>query len=408
MITTKLYLDTRSQSGAERPAPLKLSIHLHKQTAYIFTGYKILPKEWEQKTMLAKDKNTNLSVSRFKFRVDSILADWQSSRKLDGLNASTVKRLLEIELSPDTTGGIRFLEHLEVFGSTRPKKRTREIYAATVDRIRAFDRGAELLTFDDITYGWLDRFDGFLARTSPKKNARNIHFRNIRAAFNDARKKKYTQCYPFLEYQVHPEPTAKKDLLLDQIRSLFNAKVKPWQEKYLDFFKMSFMLIGMNTEDMIHVKEICGGRIEYIRAKTGKPYSIKVEPECLELINKYRGQAYLLNVLDTYSRTCHWTSKVNNELKEICKENGLPSVSINWARHSWSTLAINELDIPKDTVSRSMGHGSKSVTDIYIHFDRTKIDRANRQVLDLVLYDRRNADVYELIRQLNEKVEKLA
>ena len=38
-------------------------------------------------------------------------------------------------------------------------------------RILAFDPKAERLAFEDIGIGWLDRFDAFLARTSPKKNA---------------------------------------------------------------------------------------------------------------------------------------------------------------------------------------------------------------------------------------------
>ena len=405
MITTKFYLDTRRTPGGN-PAPLKITIYWKGRVAYLSTGVKILPGEWDVKGGYAKDRVTQQAISRIKVRVDTLLTNMQESHRLDGLDAMEIKNLLEREMSPDSHEKARFLDCLEAYAITRPQPRTTEIYQATAARIRAFDPHADNLRFEDITLSWLERFDSFLALTSPKANARNIHFRNIRAVFNDARRKKYTQCYPFLDFKVRPEPTAHKNLLVEQLRTLFNAEVKPWQQKYVDFFKISFMLIGINTGDLIHATGINGDRLEYERAKTHKPYSIKVEPECLALINKYRGEKYLLNVLDTYAKTNHWTSKVNNELQTIAKDLGLPKISTNWMRHSWATIAA-ELDIPNDTIAAAAGHSRKTVTDIYINFDRTKIDRANRQVLDYVLYDRKPEDAYKMIQRLTEMVEDL-
>ena len=58
------------------------------------------------------------------------------------------------------------------------------------------------------------------------------------------------------------------------------------------------------------------------------------------------------------------------------------------ARHSWATIAA-ELEIPKETIAAALGHGGNTVTDIYIDFDRKKVDEANRRVLDWVLYGKR-------------------
>lgn len=46
---------------------------------------------------------------------------------------------------------------------------------------------------------------------------------------------------------------------------------------------------------------------------------------------------------------------------------------------------INELDIPKETVSAALGHtmGSR-ITAVYINFDRKKVDVANRRLIDLI------------------------
>ncbi|MDO5760966.1 MAG: hypothetical protein Q4Q06_08060 [Bacteroidota bacterium] len=45
----------------------------------------------------------------------------------------------------------------------------------------------------------------------------------------------------------------------------------------------------------------------------------------------------------------------------------------------------SELDIPKEIIAKALGHGSKTVTDIYINFNTKKIDEANRKVIDYIL-----------------------
>ena len=374
MITTRLYLDTRA-SAPGSPSPLKLAIYWNRSESYLPTGFKLSPSQWDKKAKAAKDIATQSSITRFRLKVDTLLMDWQEEHVLDGLSASDIRRMVERELSPDSSVKARFLARMETYAATRPKQRTTEIYRATIDRIRAFDRSADALRFEDITIDWLDRFDAFLAKTSKKRNARNIHLRNIRAVFNDANKKRLTSYYPFHCYEIRPEPTMKRALSVEQLRILFTSAVPDWQQRYVDFFKISFMLIGMNTEDILHVTGIAGGRLEYQRAKTYKPYSIKVENECAEIIERYRGQGQLLDPLDTYANTHNWTSRVNNVLKEISKPLGLPPISVYWARHSWATIAA-ELDIPKETIAAALGHSASTVTDIYINFDRTKIDRA--------------------------------
>lgn len=63
-----------------------------------------------------------------------------------------------------------------------------------------------------------------------------------------------------------------------------------------------------------------------------------------------------------------------------------PELSSNGARHSWATAGIS-LDIPKETISRGMGHSNGiRVTDTYIDFDMRKVDEANRRIIDLILY----------------------
>lgn len=404
MITTKFYLDTRSTKEGNA-APLKISITKNRKVAYIPTSIRIIPSDWNTFSLKAKSPAVQISAELKKADVDTILIDMQRQHKLDGLTARQVRDMILEQLTPEEVGPEKLISVFQEFASTRKKQRTREIYQATIERIRKFEHKADLLTFEDIDLGWLDRFDSFLARTSPKKNARNIHLRNIRAVFNHARKLRITQCYPFLNYEIRGEATKKRCLSAEQLRLLFTAELPSWQKRYVDFFEMSFLLIAINTEDLVHANAIENGRLEYCRAKTYRPYSIKVEDECQEIIDRHKGQLYLLDILDTYSCTHNWTSRVNNVLKEVSETLGLPRISMYWARHSWATIAA-ELEIPSETISAAMGHSSNTVTDIYIKFDRAKIDRANRQVMDYVLYGKKPMTIYDILNLNFEDIKK--
>ena len=404
MITTKFYLDTRATAPGSA-APLKISITKDRQVSYLNTGIRILPDDWDSSALKARSVAIQQAADVKLGDVITIYRELQRKGKLDGLNARGIRDRIQEEMTPGKKEPDRFLAVFRKFAATRPKQRTTEIYMATVAKVLAFEPKAERLTFADINIGWLDRFDSFLAKTSPKKNARNIHFRNIRAVFNHARKRGITQHYPFLNYEIRHEETAKRCLSADKLRRLFSAELPAWQKRYVDFFEVSFLLIGMNTEDLVHATDIVDGRLEYRRAKTGRPYSIKVEPECQEIIDRLKGRSWLLNPLDTYSCTHHWTSKVNNVLKDIASDLGLPKISMYWARHSWATIAA-ELDIPHETIAAAMGHSGGTVTDIYINFDRTKIDRANRQVIDYVLHGKKQQTVQDILSRSFEELRK--
>lgn len=406
MITTKFYLDTRS-TAAGCAAPLKISVTVNRTVAYIPTGIRLLPSDWNKAANRAKSAATQQAADLIRMNVINVCLRLSQEGKLDGLNAREVRDRIMEDLSPAEHRPARLLETFREYAAQpKLKQRTKEIYEATAARILAFDAKAERLTFADIGVGWLDRFDAFLARTSPKKNARNIHHRNIRAVFNYARKRDATTNYPFINYEIHGEPTDHRDLSVGQLRRLFSAELPAWKKRYVDFFELSFLLIGMNTEDLLHADRINDGRLEYRRAKTGRPYSIKIEPECMEILKSRPGKTYILDILDTYSCTRHWSSKVNNVLKDVAAELGLPPISMYWARHSWSTIATNELGIPWDTVRAALGHSGGMTTDIYIDADRGRIDLANRQMIDYVLHEKKPLTVQDLLRRNLEEIRK--
>lgn len=338
----------------------------------------------------------------FKPRIKEIL-DRKAVEWPKGIDAKFVRDYVGRELGlidEEEDETIRFTRHFQRFIDGKTNNGTKGVYKHTLDKIRAFDKDVDKKCFEDITLRWLTDFEAFCAKTACK-NARNIHLRNIRAVFNNAIDYEITTAYPFRRFKIRPEATRKRSLSVDELRRLFAYPVEPYAEIYRDCFKLIFMLIGINSVDLWALKSVTrDGRIEYKRAKTGRQYSIKVEPEALEIIKKHQGSKGLLSIADRWSDSRNFRHQCNKALQKIGqverKGRGgkkiiaaeFEGLTTYWARHSWATIAAS-LDIPKDTIAHALGHGGNTVTDIYIDFDQSKVDEANRRVLDWVLYGKR-------------------
>lgn len=136
-----------------------------------------------------------------------------------------------------------------------------------------------------------------------------------------------------------------------------------------------------NLDVLDYVKE---NTMEYKRAKTGKLYSIKIEPEAMEIIFRLQDGENIIGKMtkaQSYKTVAIYADKY---IKVIAQKIGIPKISSYWARHTWATIA-SSIDIPKDTISAALGHGGNTVTDVYIRFDRRKVDEANRKVINYVL-----------------------
>ena len=292
-----------------------------------------------------------------------------------------------------------FTAYFQNFIDGKENKGTKGVYKHTLDKIRSFDPDVDMKRFEDIDLKWLTDFETFCAKTA-SKNARNIHLRNIRAVFNNAIDYEITSAYPFRRFKIRPEVTRKRSLTVDELRKLFDYPIEEYAEIYRDMF--IFFLVGINTVDLHGLKEITrDGRIEYKRAKTHRLYSIKVEPEALEIIEKYQGNNGLLCIADRWSDSRNFRHQLNKALQRIGEverqgrggkkvvTSAFPELSSYWARHTWATIAY-EIGIPKDVIAQALGHSDgHDVTNIYIREDVRKVDEANRRVLDWVLYGKR-------------------
>lgn len=376
---------------------LRLRITNNRQSSQFSLGLKVTQSEL----------GAALSGDSDNIRLEKLIASWTtqikdfmlelSDTKKSDMDAKNIKailqeRLLGLFIEPTEQSVAvqgNFKPYFAAFIEKLRNKRTKEIYQATLSRMIAYDPDLDKRRFEDITVRWLIDFDTFLAKTSPSQNARNIHFRNIRTVFNRAIDEELTASYPFRRFKIKPTPTRKRSMSCEQMRKIFNADgLEQWEVKYLDFFKLSFMLIGINVVDLCGLSEITEGRIDYIRAKTHRPYSVKVEPEAMEIIKKHRGEKRLLDFAENYANYRHFYNNLCKGLNSIKGKIGIKELTSYWARHTWATIAA-ELDIPDAVIGQALGHAETSVTSIYIRRNEQKVDEANRKVLDYVLYGKR-------------------
>lgn len=256
---------------------------------------------------------------------------------------------------------------------------TKEKYEYTARKIEEFDKSANL----NISYMWLQCFQTFLREQGLRDNSASIHFRNIRSVINWAIKNEWTTNYPFRNFSIPHEETEKRDIPLEDLRYILTADdLTTTQEKYRDIFALMFYLIGVNGIDLLNAdkSQLKDGRFEYRRYKTGRLYSIKVEPEAQILIDKYAGRGEKLLRFTERSNYRSVMAKMNAQIKSL-----RAGITSYYARHTWATIAAS-IDVPYDTISEALGHShGADVTNIYIHFDKRKIDAANRRVIDYVL-----------------------
>ena len=389
MASVKITLDRRAQKR-DGTYPVKAVVSHAGRTALIPLDISVRAEQWDaarrRVVQHANKANLNAYIATRQSELERALLALREQGKVKGKTATQVRDMLLQAVTPAEEEPVTFRAWYEKFALSHDNARTRAIYLATLVQVDRYDENASQRKFEDIGHMWLTGFFSWMAATSPSVNARNIHLRNIRAAFNAAIDEGLTDFYPFRRYKIRPVVTRKRNLKPDALRALFDAQVPEWQQKYIDVFKLIFLLIGINTVDLLTLPAgaDAGGRIEYSRRKTKRFYSIKVEPEAAAIIDRYRGEKNLLNVTDGCVNYRSFALRLNKNLGAI-----MPGVTTYYARHSWATIAA-ALDIPDDTIALALGHaGANSTTAIYIQRDRRKVDAANRRVIDWVLYGKK-------------------
>lgn len=402
MATVSLYLDVRAIK-ADGTAPVKIIIRNRGGAAHLPTGIDVPPVCWQD----GKVVNTR-----------SVKVD-----KPAVINAKLTERLAKVTLAVNEICGpkanmsaslIKAKVNAKLYGISEEEKADTITLGEVYDAYLATKKQSSVASllcgkaflekympktlsrpFCELGEDWAEQVYLALEKSDLKPNTKLNYLTYIKTMWNWGRKKKFTsEVKIFEEFQFSPVATPSRALTLDEIRTIWfydpeqDDALESWKRKKVmarDVFVLTFCLCGINMADLHELKEsdIHAGRLETDRKKTGVHINIKLEPEALEIINKYKKDGYLIGKIRKKYNT-YLSNKIAKYLRLIDNRYDL---SIYWARHSWVSFGV-ELDIPDRTVFMGIAHSpGKRSDETYVTSRHKKLDDANRKIIDYVKGD---------------------
>lgn len=317
----------------------------NKNVIRVSTPYKSVPENWQDGQYNKKEINYQRKNNHLKDiiqKAERLIIEVSENNRVvsDAYLRDKLKEIVKGKMPIDKV----FVDYIDEFAKTKLNARTVDIYIQTKNKIQKFDSDCK---FEDIDRAWLTKFERWMIDSGMKTNACSVHMRNIRAVFNYCIDEEYTTLYPFRKFKIKKEETRKRSLTVEQLRTLRDYPCEEYQIRYRDIFMLMFYMIGINAIDLFHAKDsdVVDGRLEYKRSKTGKLYSVLIQPEAQAIIDKYKGKNYLINVLDEYKNYKDFLHRMGDALKDIgpMERKGLggkkirqplfKDISSYWAKH---------------------------------------------------------------------------
>ena len=406
MATTKFYLDCRGKAKDGKGSVL-ITIYHNASTTTVSTGIRVSPNNWskDKVTKISGSEAINASLQEQKLKIDKAIALLSLDSRFNIMSAADIKKEIVQEKAKRHTGHLVYDLFQEYMNTGNLKEGTKKIYMQTLQKVISF--GGRDMKIESLNLKWLREFDMFLSQ-SQGTNGKAIYLRDLRTVCNYARHIGIECHYPFDNFHIRQEETQKRCIPVRLFREFLDYPTSERNSYYRDYFLLMFYLIGINSADLLLAKksQIVNGRLEYYREKTGKKYSIKLEPEAKELLNRYRSKSdYLLEAMDHCKHYVSFAREINDSLKLIGPEIDeevyqddlfgepiikrviqpiIPEITTYYARHSWATFA-HEIGVSSDVISLALGHSpTNRTTFIYIKPDQSKVDEANRKVIDYI------------------------
>ena len=338
--------------------------------------------------------------------VQDIVNDYRRKINAISLQADTMtlEQIAE-HLQGTPTGSVDFLLCFRQYIEECKAKGLRNYKAAYNSLCRYIKR--QTMDVRELTYNFLDSYSKTLTGRTPSLYIGAIRhvFMWARLRYNDEERGIVRIPYnPFERFRVPRQPAAeKRSLSTDTIRRIFAL---PYQQtrrnrdkvsRYnlaLDMFRLSFCLAGMNAADLYNCSEIEGSEIHYFRVKTTNrrkdraEMRIKIPPQAMPIAERYfdRLGKRVFRFYRMYACEPNFGIAINLGLKEIGKQVGVERLQFYAARHSWATIARNDLRIGKDIINDALNHvdPTMAITDVYIRKSFDHVNEANKMVVDYI------------------------
>lgn len=261
------------------------------------------------------------------------------------------------------------------------------------DCLRALKRYTKDITFEQINYKFIEGYKNHLAKRGIKINGIAAYLRGLRAVhFEYAKENDLPLPTTYRKSSIKTERTKNRALTHEQFNLLQKYKPTVTEEKYLDFFFISYYLHGANLTDIgkLTQENIVNNRVEYKRSKTGTLYSIPITKQTQFYLDKYKVKEcnYLFPIIKNSSSKGYinavkfFTRNLNRNLKIIAGKLNIPAFTFYYARYTFVSFLMDK-DVPIQYIQQLMGHQNISTTQVYMKkYSNKKLDEMANKIYE--------------------------
>ena len=403
-VQVMLYTYRQDKNGEY---PIYLRIIKDRKPRYMSVGFSCSKELWDAKNNLPKKKHPLyhellVHIETKKIEANKLLLDF-SNDKID-YSVDQVKQNLQQAQKPKQ----QVLQYFEtVIQSLREAQRvgTAEIFQYTQKSLSNFRKEKDF-AFTDITPGFLGKYEEYCLARGNALTTRSVYMRTFQRLVNMAKTEKFIKkdFDPFNEYgfaKFRKPKTRKRAIPKDDVMRIrdFQAEEHSVLFHAKNYFLFSYYTRGTNFTDMARLKwsDISYNRVNYVRAKSKKPFSIGLLEPANEILAFYKEHYYagldsfvfpilnpeFLSPISIKNRVKKVLHQVNSSLKKISEEVGIEEKKLTTyvARHTYATV-MKKSGHSTSVISEALGHDSEHTTQIYLDsFENDVLDEASKAIL---------------------------
>lgn len=411
MATFSIVLRNPDRPNADGTFSVSIRIRHQRKISYINTPFRAKRNEIKKGEVSSPRIVSVLSQRIVFFQQETAKLGFAAERMDVKTLRDYLLRMEEQENNPEEGQGVDlFAFWRDEFLPSIAKMATKGLYATSLNRLRAF-HGAASLPSSSINLRFLHDYEDWLRKDGVGERGINlymVHFKKVFGTARDFLNDEDTGSIvipndPFRKYKIPSPPAPKREggLSVEQVR-----RIVAWKptlpdgrsfraEQARDCFLLSLFLAGMNTADLYHSESL--GKdwlLSYEREKTRtrrQDHAVqKIHvPEFLRhLVERYRDRMgeRVFNFHVRYASHAELNRSVNKGLKQVGEDCGIPGLYYYQARHTFATIAHNELRYSLEDVGKCLTHvPTMKVTVGYVREDWSIVDEVNEAVADFVL-----------------------
>ena len=352
---------------ADGSYPIYFFLRVGGVTIKMPTGKNVMASEWNKKENTAKS-NSQKGMALASF-LNKKITDFNSYM----LTEEAMGKEITLNLAQqffDETDRVDFYQFWDMqiqMLSSEKKYNTLRGYLTTKRILMTI---APKLSFGDINYSFLEKFDHHLAVV--RKNCANARFtkhKALRCMLNQAILKSLIKENPYKHFKFKPAKGNRLYLTIQEVEKIINYKL-PSEGRNLNHAQDMFVfscLTGIRFGDVIALKykniKSNPDRIEITMEKTSKPIIIPLLPIAKGIIFKYQKMRIVNDDQNIFPNIAN--SVINRKLKELMKLVGInKSVSFHLSRHTFATTHIHA-KTSLSHLQQLLGHANIQDTMVY-------------------------------------------